>query len=192
MKKIVLLVFALVVLLSTMLSLTEESTSFSETTIYVYPSTNEVSVGNTFVINVSVADVIDLSNFGFCLGYNTTILDASGVWIPPPFEAPPIIIDPQDDHILVTATSPVSFSGSGTLASITFNATALGSSSLDLYNTTLSDSTGNHIPHTVIDCSVTVVIVPEFPTWTSMLLTLILLTVVIAIYKRRLLKTPIH
>ena len=35
-------------------------------------------------------------------------------------------------------------------------------------------------------------IVSEFPTWTSMLLILIVLTVAIAIYKRRLLKTPIH
>jgi len=35
-------------------------------------------------------------------------------------------------------------------------------------------------------------IVPEFPTWTSMLLILTVLTVSIAIYKRRLLKTPIH
>jgi parallel beta-helix repeat protein len=35
-------------------------------------------------------------------------------------------------------------------------------------------------------------IVPEFPTWTSMLLVLIVLTIAVAIYKRRLLKTPIH
>jgi len=35
-------------------------------------------------------------------------------------------------------------------------------------------------------------VTPEFPTWTSMLLILILLTAAIAIYKRRLLKTPIH
>jgi len=35
-------------------------------------------------------------------------------------------------------------------------------------------------------------IVPEFPTLTSMLLMLIVLSVAIAIYKRRLLKTPIH
>ena len=34
-------------------------------------------------------------------------------------------------------------------------------------------------------------IVPEFSTWTSMLLILIVLTVAIAIYKRRLLKTPL-
>jgi len=35
-------------------------------------------------------------------------------------------------------------------------------------------------------------VIPEFPTWTSILLTLIVLTVAIAIYKRRRLKTPIH
>ena len=35
-------------------------------------------------------------------------------------------------------------------------------------------------------------VIPEFPTWTSMLLILILLTVATAIYKRRLPKTPIH
>jgi len=35
-------------------------------------------------------------------------------------------------------------------------------------------------------------IVPEFATWTSMLLLLIVLTVATVIYKRRLLKTPIH
>jgi len=35
-------------------------------------------------------------------------------------------------------------------------------------------------------------IIPEFPTWTSMLLILIVLTVATAIYKRRLPKTPTH
>ena len=35
-------------------------------------------------------------------------------------------------------------------------------------------------------------VVPEFPTWTSILLILVVLTVAIAIFKRRLLKAPIH
>lgn len=35
-------------------------------------------------------------------------------------------------------------------------------------------------------------VIPEFPTWTPMLLILTALTVFVAIYKRRLLKTPIH
>jgi len=35
-------------------------------------------------------------------------------------------------------------------------------------------------------------IIPEFPPWTPILLILVVLTVALAIYKRRLLKTPIH
>ena len=35
-------------------------------------------------------------------------------------------------------------------------------------------------------------IIPESPSWTPMLLILILLTAATAIYKKRLLKTPIH
>jgi len=35
-------------------------------------------------------------------------------------------------------------------------------------------------------------LVPEFPAWTSTLLILVMLTVALSIYKRRLLKTPIH
>ena len=61
------------------------------------------------------------------------------------------------------------------------------------------------VPHTLLPCSNSthsylyftynhstqeVKIVPEFPSWTSMLLVLIVLAVAIAIYKRRLLKTP--
>ena len=157
MKKIVLLVFVSVVLLSAMLPLTKESISSSGATIYVDPSTNDVSVGNTFVINVSVADVADLSSFGFYLGYNTIILDVLSVWVPKPFETPikPQIFDP-DGYVIVTATSTIPFSGSSTLASITFNATAVGSSILDLYDTILLDSANSSIPHTTIDGSVTV------------------------------------
>ncbi|MFB0501107.1 MAG: cohesin domain-containing protein, partial [Candidatus Bathyarchaeia archaeon] len=158
MKKNVLLVFVSVVLLSAMLPITKESTSFSEATIYVDPSTNDVSVGNTFVINVIVADVVDLSGFRFYLGYNTTILDGLSVWVPPPFETPlyqPQVIEP-DGYIHVTAISTTPLSGTSTLASITFNATAAGTSILNLCDTMLSDSAGNPIPHTTIDGSVTV------------------------------------
>ena len=52
-------------------------------------------------------------------------------------------------------------------------------------------------PHAHEDNSVVYILlgselIPEFPTWTSMLLLLIVLTVAMVFYKRRLLKTPIH
>jgi peptide/nickel transport system substrate-binding protein len=66
---------------------------------------------------------------------------------------------------------------------------------------------GTEVPCNLLPCSNTthsylyftynlstqeVIVIPEFPTWTSMLPILTLLTVAIAIRKRRLLKTPIH
>ncbi len=53
----------------------------------------------------------------------------------------------------------------------------------DMNNTITSEDLGFEYQYTVI---------PEFPTWTSMLLVFTLLAVVMAIHKRRRLKTPIH
>ena len=50
-------------------------------------------------------------------------------------------------------------------------------------NFKVNDQLGQYFVYTVI---------PEFPTWTSMLLILIVLTLAVAIYKRKLLKKPIH
>ena len=53
----------------------------------------------------------------------------------------------------------------------------------DIKNEATMDNAGEYFIYQVV---------PEFPTWTSMLLIVIVLTVAISIYKRRLLKTPIH
>jgi parallel beta-helix repeat protein len=55
-----------------------------------------------------------------------------------------------------------------------------------------SNSTHSYLYFTYNHSTQEVVIIPEFPTWTPMLLILIILTVTIAITKRRLLKTPIR
>ena len=55
-----------------------------------------------------------------------------------------------------------------------------------------TDGTYTYIYFTYLHSTHKVEIIPEFPAWTSMLLTLILLAVAITIYKRRLLKIPIH
>ena len=65
-----------------------------------------------------------------------------------------------------------------------------GSPPLTLSET--SNDTHTFLYFTYLHSEHEVAIVPEFPTWTPMLLLLMVLTVAIAIYKRRLLKTPIH
>jgi hypothetical protein len=123
-----------------------------ETAIHVDPPLTEVHVGNTFLIDVNITDVIDLYAFEFYLGYNTTFLDALNVVISHPWEDGYVIND-TEGYVRVWAFAPIgtSVSGSGTLASILFNATAAGSCILDLYNTSLIDSMGFPIPHNTID-----------------------------------------
>ncbi|MCW4001932.1 MAG: FxLYD domain-containing protein [Candidatus Bathyarchaeota archaeon] len=66
--------------------------------------------------------------------------------------------------------------------------------SIDLANTDLAPILGEVLPlidsYVVTAQSQEYAIIPEFHIWTSMLLILIVLTAAIAIYKRRLLKTP--
>ncbi len=55
-----------------------------------------------------------------------------------------------------------------------------------------SNSTHNYVYFTYSHSTQEVIIIPEFPIWRSMLLILVIFTVTVASYKRRLLKTPIH
>jgi parallel beta-helix repeat protein len=133
-----------------------------ETILYVDPSTVMVHIGDSFSINVSVQNVLDLYAFHLFLGYNTTVLDALSVYIYPPFNSGPIplpIIDDVNGYVEVSGSMGIpgpGFSGSFPLAKITFNATTLGNSELHLCNTDLWDSMSNTIPHATSDGSVTV------------------------------------
>jgi len=55
-----------------------------------------------------------------------------------------------------------------------------------------TDATNTYIYINYTHSEHEITIIPEFPTWTSILLIITVLTFAIAIYKRRLLKTPIH
>ncbi|MCZ2809703.1 MAG: hypothetical protein O2V44_10150, partial [Candidatus Bathyarchaeota archaeon] len=59
------------------------------------------------------------------------------------------------------------------------------------YGIIAEDNVNNTITSEDLGYECQYIVIPEFPTWTPMLLTLIALTVAIAIYRRRL-KTPIH
>lgn len=131
----------------------------SETVLYVDPSTTEVPVQSDFAVDVTVADVVDLYAFGFCLGYNTTVLDILDVLIQRPFESPIIELNENEGYVCITASLPLDYpklSGTFVLASITFRAAFLGSSILNLYDTILIGSEIRPMPHTTIDGFVTV------------------------------------
>jgi len=124
--------------------------------LFVDPPTYTAYVmGEVFTINVNIANVTNLGGFDFALGYNTTLLDALDA-VQGPFPQPPVsfnkqIIDTEGYVYISIICSPSE--GNGTLATITFKATYLGSASckLDLYQTSLYDPYGNPITHNVED-----------------------------------------
>jgi len=113
----------------------------------------------TFSVNVVVKDVTDLAGFQFNLTYKTTVLTATGIslgpFFPPGSWQPAKAID--DTKGLVTNIvflplgSKEGLSGSGIVATIKFTVEGSGVSLLDLENTKLGDTTGQHIAHEVID-----------------------------------------
>ena len=100
-----------------------------------------------FTINVNLESVVDLYNFEFWLGYNTTVLDAVEVTVDPAFP-PPVEIEifETDGQTRVAATASTPITGNLTVASITFHVAYRGESILNLHNVTLTDFTSEPIP----------------------------------------------
>ncbi|MEM0096731.1 MAG: dockerin type I domain-containing protein [Candidatus Bathyarchaeia archaeon] len=129
-----------------------------ETILYVSPSTTTVHVGETFSVNVSVQDVLDLYAFYFILKFNATVLDALIAHVHWPFNTGPAV-SPIIGDDFVEVSGIIGYSGPGVsgnfpIASITFNATAFGDSMLDLYDAELKDSTLNPITPIIVDGTV--------------------------------------
>jgi hypothetical protein len=129
------------------------------TTLYVHPSSvTGLNPGQTFTIDIKMSDVTNLYGYEFKLGYDTSILDATNVNIGPFLNEPTYTVKKKIDNtngFLWFATSSqepaAPKSGSGTLATITFQVTGSGSCDLDLYDTKLGNSDVNPISHSVSD-----------------------------------------
>lgn len=117
-----------------------------ETTVYVDPEEITVKLCQDFTINVNIQDVSGLQGFDFCLSYDTTILDALEVEEGPfmaSFGSTIVAYKEIADNykpcvgrvwFAVAVLGDAFADGSGTLATITFNATAPGESVLDLHS----------------------------------------------------------
>jgi len=143
----------------------QKTVTQSEAVLYVSPPTKQVSVNNDATINITVADIANLTAFQFYLGYNTTILDALTVTVYPPFEGY-IRINETDGYVYVGRALPQGYpplSGNILLASITFRAILQGNCTLHLYDTVLLDQASSPITHTTQDGSINVLEHPLIP-----------------------------
>ena len=85
------------------------------------------TLGEKFMVNITVANVVNLYSFEFQLSYNTTLLDATAVtvggFLNPPYRITKQIIDDSIGLIWLSVESQApapSTNGSGTLATVTF------------------------------------------------------------------------
>jgi hypothetical protein len=139
--------------------------------MYVEPSSTTVNFGENFPINVSVTNVNDLYLWGFKIFYLKNILIGLTATEGPflksggnstAFFIVDFINDYNETHGLIRLTCTLlgnvsGVNGSGTLATITFNALGVGNTSLSLPYTVLADSQINPITYTTEDGNVDVV-----------------------------------
>lgn len=129
------------------------------TTMQVNPEVTAVPLGAEFTVYVEVTNVVDLYSWDFRLNYTTAVLELISCSIVPGGLNEPTYIqynitDKEYGHIwwAVSTTMPtergVSYNRHA-IFEIRFKAKALGTSSLNLYGSTLYNSTGNPIEHAV-------------------------------------------
>ena len=137
--------------------------STSSPIIYTTPIVSAVAPDKDFEINVNIANVTNLHDWEFMLYYDTRFMDrltiAEGQFLATAgattFQIKEITEEYNQTHGRIwlgcSLFNPSSgASGSGTLATIRFNATASGNSVLALDQTKLRDPSSTSIPHVVL------------------------------------------
>lgn len=153
-----------------------------ETLVSIYPTLQEISTpGTTVEVNVTITDTPSIVQWMVRIQWNSTVLkivnpdtdliegdflksNGSTIFTWKPLQ--PGKIPEITCGYLVDKTK----SGSGTLFTIKFNATAVGETAIEIYGSDLLDRDGYSMPHSRVNGTVT--IIPEFP---ALLLPLILI-----------------
>lgn len=158
--------------------------SAAATSVTAEANKTQLNVGDTLTVTIKVTDAVDLYGLDVTLNWNTAVLKAisatnslgveshsDGVL----HESNSYAIDIEDNaivdgqyHLLATSTGAVtpSFSGSGTIAIITFNVTGGGDPGLSLSAEFSSRNSAGEVSLNEPSTSVSTVnvAVPEFPT----------------------------
>jgi hypothetical protein len=111
---------------------------------------------HNFTINVNILDASNVYAFEFKLNYSATILEGleiqEGAFLSGAGST--LVLKKEINNTLgfvqlsVTLTSPASANGNGTLGTITFNVTSIGSTPLTLVETSLTDPTSQRLNYT--------------------------------------------
>jgi hypothetical protein len=128
--------------------------SASTATLSVYPASITASQGQSFMISVTISNVLDLYGWEFRLNWTTTLVDALNVTEGSLLKSGgstffTVNMNATAGRMVVDCTllgSVSGVSGTGTLATITFYAKNGGQSPLNLYDVILVSSSDQTIP----------------------------------------------
>lgn len=205
-RKIILLTGIFVLL--TLCSVCAAYAQTSRAVVQVEPSIVSAKIDELFTVNITISNVQNLYGIDVTLNWNNAVLQVVnathnlGVESNPAgvlHEATdaPIYIAAENAsqeigtyHLVATSQNPAtSFSGSGTIATITFKVLSVGHSSLylqsELADYTTTDEPAAFIEHTDVGGSVETVI-PEFPTLIIVALFFVAVTMAVAYSKKNL------
>lgn len=166
-KKIVLSIIITALLTLSLLSTFPHVATEDTAKLYVDPPKSKVLVGETFTINVTVANVTNLYGWEFKLYYNNTMLNGTSI-------SEGDFLQAQGDtyfesinftdaynatHGILWATGALlgnvsGVDGSGSLANILFECKQFGNSTLSFDYSALGDPEGIEIQHATVDGSV--------------------------------------
>jgi len=133
------------------------------TTVYIDPELTLTQLNTTFSVNISISEVTDLCSWQAYIYYKNEILKATGYAEGPFLKSyGPTLFDGgynnnyNETHgeiwmYCLRTWSGAGVNGSGTLATVTFEAAMGGTTPLSLANTILGNSTAQRIPHTTAD-----------------------------------------
>ncbi|XHH09771.1 MAG: cohesin domain-containing protein [Candidatus Bathyarchaeia archaeon] len=180
------------------------------TTVKAAASASEPKIGDTLTVTISITDVTNLYGVDVELNWNPNVLSLIEAKSKLGVESNPggILHESGTDTLLVvedsasqttgtyiliassTGASPA-FSGSGTIATLTFNVTSAGSSGLtlqsELADKPATGQTANFIQHTDTADNITT-IVPEFSSIAIIAILVIAATAALVIIKKRTIK----
>ena len=182
--------------------------SAQTTTVKVVPSTTTPVVGETLTVNITISNVQNLYAVDVTLRWNNSVLKVLSNTALLGVESHPngvlhenILIGEASASqqigtytLFATSTgSAAGFSGSGTIATLTFNVTSLGRSTLELETELAAklvpgDESADFIAHDDVPSSVDVSI-PEFPTLLALIALIILATGALVFAKKHIKKT---
>lgn len=139
----------------------------TQTVLKIVPWPVVVIEGKNFTVSIDVYNVVGMQSFQFKVSWDPNFLDYVSHMVSPPWPPPVIILDPIVDwtsgYIVIGATSlTAAFTGSGTLATITFHALKSGTTYV-----TISESVILPDPIILLTEGASVFILP-INTWVSL------------------------